>query len=169
MPSAEGLSVDLAAMMASINKQIDRLFPDTAVWTEPGRYMCGTAVNLVASVIGTKFRGEKPWYILDESIYGAFSGIIYDHWQYPLHCFGKGKKRPSYFGGPSCDGIDVLYRDFEAPALKIGDKVLVTEIGAYSTVSATHFNGFELAPTIIWEEQKEAQAPAYDMDDTEAV
>ena len=51
----------------------------------------------------------------------------------------------------------------------MGDKVLVTEIGAYSTVSATRFNGFELAPTIIWEEQKEAQAPAYDMDNTEAV
>lgn len=169
VPSAEGLSVDLAAMMESINKQIDRLFPDTAVWTEPGRYMCGTAVNLVASVIGTKFRGENPWYILDESIYGAFSGIIYDHWMYPLHCFGKGKKRPSFFGGPSCDGIDVLYRGFEAPALKIGDKVLVTDIGAYSTVSATRFNGFEIAPTIIWEEQKEARTQEYELDNTEAV
>ena len=169
VPSAEGLGVDLAAMMGAINKQIDRLFPDTAVWTEPGRYMCGTAVNLVASVIGTKLRGEKPWYILDESIYGAFSGIIYDHWHYPLHCFGKGKKRPSFFGGPSCDGIDVLYSDFEAPALKLGDKVLVTDIGAYSTVSATRFNGFELAPTIIWEEQQEAKAQDYELDDTEAV
>jgi len=170
VPSAEGLSVDLAAMMESVNKQIDRLFPEVAVWTEPGRYMCGTAVNLVASVIGTKFRGEKPWYILDESIYGAFSGIIYDHWTYPLHCFGKGKKRPSFFGGPSCDGIDVLYSDFEAPQLKIGDKVLVTDIGAYSTVSATRFNGFEIAPTIIWEEQKEARSQEeYELDNTEAV
>lgn len=169
VPSAGGLSVDLAAMMEAINRQIDRLFPGIAVWTEPGRYMCGTAVNLVASVIGTKFRGEKPWYILDESIYGAFSGIIYDHWSYPLHCFGKGKKQPSYFGGPSCDGIDVLYRDFEAPRLKLGDKVLVTDIGAYSTVSATRFNGFELAPTLIWEEQPESRAHDYEMDDTEAV
>lgn len=170
VPSAEGLSVDLAAMMESVNKQIDRLFPEVAVWTEPGRYMCGTAVNLVASVIGTKFRGEKPWYVLDESIYGAFSGIIYDHWTYPLHCFGKGKKRPSFFGGPSCDGIDVLYSDFEAPQLKIGDKVLVTDIGAYSTVSATRFNGFEIAPTIIWEEQKEARSQEeYELDNTEAV
>ena len=155
VPDADGLNVDLAAMMESINRQIDRLFPDTAVWTEPGRYMCGTAVNLVTSVIGTKTRGEKPWYILDEGIYGCFSGIMYDHWTYPLHCFGKGKKSPVTFGGPSCDGIDVLYRDFMAPKLKIGDKVLVTEMGAYTSVSATRFNGFYLAPTIIFEEQPE--------------
>ena len=155
VPDADGLNVDLAAMMESINRQIDRLFPDTAVWTEPGRYMCGTAVNLVTSVIGTKNRGEKPWYILDEGIYGCFSGIMYDHWTYPLHCFGKGKKSPATFGGPSCDGIDVLYRDFMAPKLKIGDKVLVTEMGAYTSVSATRFNGFYLAPTIIFEEQPE--------------
>jgi len=45
----------------------------------------------------------------------------------------------------------------------------VTEIGAYSTVSATRFNGFELAPTIIWEEQREAQAPDYELENTEAV
>ena len=158
VPDAKGLNVDLAAMMEAINKQIDRLFPDTAVWTEPGRYMCGTAVNLVTSVIGTKTRGPQPWYILDEGIYGCFSGIMYDHWTYPLHCFGKGTKKPSTFGGPSCDGIDVLYRDFMAPELKIGDKVLVTEMGSYTSVSATRFNGFYLAPTIIFEDQPEYAA-----------
>ena len=165
VPDAHGLNVDLAAMMEAINKQIDRLFPDTAVWTEPGRYMCGTAVNLVTSVIGTKNRGEKPWYILDEGIYGCFSGIMYDHWTYPLHCFGKGHKKPSMFGGPSCDGIDVLYRDFMAPELKIGDKVLVTEMGAYTSVSATRFNGFYLAPTIIFEQQPEYEARIPDNDE----
>ena len=158
VPDADGLSVDLAVMMESINRQIDRLFPDTAVWTEPGRYMCGTAVNLVTSVIGTKDRNGKPWYILDEGIYGCFSGIMYDHWTYPLHCFGKGAKKSSTFGGPSCDGIDVLYRDFEAPALKIGDRLLVTEMGSYTSVSATRFNGFYLAPTVIFENQPEYAA-----------
>ena len=172
VPDADGLSVDLAAMMESINRQIDRLFPDTNVWTEPGRYICGTAVNLVTSVIGTKNRNGKPWYILDEGIYGCFSGIMYDHWTYPLHCFGKGPKIPSMFGGPSCDGIDVLYRDFEAPSLRIGDRLLVTEMGAYTNVSATRFNGFYLAPTIIFENQPEYAArhqEAADEKDTEAV
>lgn len=158
VPDADGLTVDLAAMMEAINRQIERLFPDTAVWTEPGRYMCGTAVNLVTSVIGTKDRAGTPWYILDEGIYGCFSGIMYDHWTYPLHCFGKGEKKPSVFAGPSCDGIDVLYRDFMAPQLQVGDNLLVTEMGSYTSVSATRFNGFYLAPTIIFEDQPEYEA-----------
>ena len=155
IPDADGLAVNLANMMEAINHQLERLFPDTQVWTEPGRYLCGTAMNLVASVIGTKMRGQAPWYILDEGIYGVFSGILFDHWTYPLHCFGgKGKTVPSIFAGPSCDGIDVLYRDFPAPKLAIGDKVLITDMGAYTTVSATHFNGFALAPVLVYEEQE---------------
>lgn len=173
IPSANGLHIDLAAMLEAINRQIDRLFPETNVWTEPGRFICGTAMNLVTSVIGTKMRGDKPWYILDEGIYGVFSGILFDHWEYPLHCFGRSPKIPSTFAGPSCDGIDVLYRDFPAPKLAIGDKVLVGNIGAYTTVSATHFNGFEPAPILIWEKQtdlvakRQQDCSANENDDTE--
>ena len=158
IPSAEGLHVDLAAMLEAINRQLERLFPQTAVWTEPGRFLCGTAMNLVTSVIGTKQRGAVPWYILDEGIYGVFSGILFDHWEYPLHCFGNGAKIPSVFAGPSCDGIDVLYRDFPAPKLPIGANVLVSDIGAYTTVSATRFNGFEPATVLVWEDQSDLVA-----------
>ena len=157
VPDSEGLKLDLANMMESINYQVDRLFPDTAVWAEPGRYICGTAVNLVASVIGTKKDRKQPWYIIDESIYGALSGIIYDHWEYPVECFGKGAKECAVIGGPSCDGIDVLYRDINIRGMEIGDKILVSNIGAYSTVSATRFNGFEIAPTLVGEQQPGAK------------
>jgi ornithine decarboxylase len=110
----------------------------------------------VTTVIGTKERQGGPWYILDEGVYGALSGIIFDHWSYPLHCFGHGARQKATFAGPSCDGIDVLYRDVMVPRQHIGDHVLITEIGSYSTVSATRFNGFGLAPVLIWEEQPEA-------------
>ncbi|MBR4695144.1 MAG: type III PLP-dependent enzyme [Selenomonadaceae bacterium] len=168
VPSADGLSVDLAQMMEAINRHAERLFPDVDVWCEPGRYMCGTAVNLVASVIGTKDRADSRWYILDEGIYGAFSGIMYDHWTYPLYCFGKGKKCRSTFAGPSCDGIDVLYKDVMAPRMEIGDRILVSDIGSYASVSATRFNGFRIAPTLVYEEEVE-QASAGLPADREAV
>ena len=163
---------NLPEILRQINARLDEDFADAEIWAEPGRYICGTAVNLVTSVIGTKNRNGKPWYILDEGIYGCFSGIMYDHWTYPLHCFGKGPKIPSMFGGPSCDGIDVLYRDFEAPSLRIGDRLLVTEMGAYTNVSATRFNGFYLAPTVIFENQPEYAARHQETageKDTEAV
>ena len=153
VPDAAGLAVDVAAMLTAIDRQIVRLFPETAVYCEPGRFLPGTAVNLVASVIGTKDRAGHPWYILDEGIYGAFSGMMYDHWHYPLHTFGRGERVRATFAGPSCDGIDVLYEDFLTPRLTVGDHVLATDIGAYTTVSATQFNGFALAPTYTYEEE----------------
>ncbi len=153
-PSADGLPVDLAVMMQSINRQIERLFPETEVWSEPGRYMCSTAVNLVTSVIGTKQRGDESWYILDEGVYGALSGVIFDHWTYELECFKRGDKCSSTFAGPSCDGIDVVRRELMAPKLELGDRILVPNCGAYTSASATTFNGFSVAPTVVWEEQK---------------
>ena len=153
VPDAAGLAVDVAAMLTAIDRQIVRLFPETAVYCEPGRFLPGTAVNLVASVIGTKDRAGHPWYILDEGIYGAFSGMMYDHWHYPLHTFGSGERVRATFAGPSCDGIDVLYEDFLTPRLTVGDHVLATDIGAYTTVSATQFNGFALAPTYTYEDE----------------
>ena len=153
-PDATGLSVDLAGMMEAINRQLERLFPEIEVWSEPGRYMCSTAVNLVTSVIGTKQRGSESWYIMDEGVYGALSGVIFDHWTYELECFKYGERYSSTFAGPSCDGIDVVRRELMAPKLEIGDRVLVPNCGAYTSASATTFNGFSIAPTVVWEEQK---------------
>lgn len=152
IPSVEG-PVDPAGMMQAINRQLDRLFPDTEILCEPGRFMCGTAVNLVTSVIGTKCRGEQMWYILDEGLYGTFSGAIFDHWTFDFESFRKGKKYLATFVGPSCDSIDFVRRDVMSPELRIGDRLLVSDCGAYTSASSTTFNGFAQAKSYIWEKQ----------------
>lgn len=157
IPSAQSPRIDIVAMMQAVNRQLDRLFADTEIWSEPGRYIVGTAVNLLASVIGTKERDGEKWYVLDEGLYGAFSGLIFDHWLYDIVCFRQGKKYLSTFVGPSCDGIDVVRRDVMIPELSIGDTVLVPDCGAYTSASATTFNGFSLAPTIVWEDELAAR------------
>ena len=154
VPSLEAPAPDLKGMMRGINRQLDRLFPDTEIWSEPGRYICGTAVNLVTTVIGTKERGGEAWYVLDDGLYGTFNGIVFDHWTYELDFFQQGEKRLSTFVGPSCDSIDVVRRDIMAPVLSIGDRVLVPDSGSYTSAAATTFNGFVPARTIIWEEQQ---------------
>ena len=164
VPDEDGLAVDVAAMMETIDRQIVRLFPETNVCCEPGRFIPGTAANFVAMVIGTKDRNGHPWYILDEGIYGAFSGILFDHWHYPLFTFANGPVEKATIAGPSCDGIDVLYEDYETPRLEIGDHVLATDMGAYTSVSATRFNGFEIAPTYVYEEEIAQDAKSEDQD-----
>lgn len=143
---------NLEVMTADIGYHLDNLFPDVEIWSEPGRYMCGTAVNLVARVIGTKLRNGQPWYVLDDGMYGSYNGLVFDHWTYKLEFCRQGEKVPSVFVGPSCDSIDVVARDYPAPALQVGDLVLSPEMGSYSSSAATGFNGFQPAKTIVYED-----------------
>ena len=154
VPSLEDPTPDIRGMLRGINRQLDRLFPQTEIWSEPGRYVCGTAVNLVTSVIGTKERGGEAWYVLDDGLYGTFNGIVFDHWTYELEFFQRGEQRLSTFVGPSCDSIDVVRRDLMAPRLSIGDRVLVPNCGSYTNAAATSFNGFVPAQMVVWEEEQ---------------
>ena len=78
---------------------------------------------------------------------------MFDHWKYKLEFTVEGARVPSVFAGPSCDSIDIISRDYPAPKLVVGDLVLVPEIGVYSSVAATGFNGFAPADVIIYEKE----------------
>ncbi|MGP1471093.1 MAG: type III PLP-dependent enzyme [Schwartzia sp. (in: firmicutes)] len=161
IPTADGGHPDAGALMTAIEEEIERLFPDVEIWAEPGRFLSGTAVNLVTSVIGEKTRGGQIWYILDEGLYGTFSGVIFDHWTFDFVSFKPGRRRRTTLVGPSCDSIDFVRRDVLMPRLAVGDKLLVPDCGAYTTASATTFNGFALATEIYWEDQAIVPQEAY--------
>lgn len=151
---AIGMKVDAAAMMGQIRAALAQYFPHTEIWAEPGRFICGTAVNLITRVIGVQQRNGQQWYFLDEGLYGTFSGIIFDHWDFELETFKSEPKIPATFAGPSCDSLDVLFRDKLTPPLAMDDLILVPACGSYTSASATVFNGFAKAPIIVWEEVK---------------
>lgn len=155
VPNEKVEAVDVDSMTDILREKLDELFPDTEIWSEPGRFMCGTAVNLVTSVIGTKMRNGQPWYVLDDGLYGSFNGLMFDHWNFKMKMpadKAQEKAVPSTFVGPSCDSIDVVAKDLPAPKLEIGDRIMVPNIGAYSTSAATSFNGFPPADTIVYED-----------------
>ena len=147
-----GEPIDIAGMCRLIQEALTANFPNTEIWAEPGRSLCGTAVNLITRVIGSQVRNGQQWYFLDEGVYGSFSGVVFDHWDYELETFKTGKKITATFAGPSCDSIDVMYRERLTPPLAIDDLLLVPACGAYTSASATVFNGFAKAKFVIWEE-----------------
>ena len=153
---APNMEFDLAQMVAEIHDELDRLFPDTEIWAEPGRYICGTAVNFITSVIGMQTRNDQTWYFLDDGLYGALSGVLFDHWVYEFESFKAGGEILATFAGPSCDSLDILYRDRPTPSLAIGDCILVPNFGAYTSASATTFNGFAKAEFVVWEDIRDS-------------
>jgi len=144
--------VDIVEMTRTISAMLLEYFPDTEIWAEPGRFICGTAMNLITRVIGIQERNSQQWYFLDDGLYGTFSGVIFDHWDFELETFKTGKQIPVTFAGPSCDSLDIMFRDKLTVPLEMDDLILVPNCGSYTSASATVFNGFAKTPIIIWEE-----------------
>ncbi len=146
---------NLQEMLNQINARLYEDFPGVEIWAEPGRFICGTAVNLITSVIGVTERGGQPWYFLDEGLYGTFSGVLFDQWDFKLISFKEGEQVAATFAGPSCDSLDIMFRGKMTVRQEEGDLILVPICGAYTSASATTFNGFSKANFVVWEDVKE--------------
>lgn len=144
------------AVAKTIRGAMDAHFPDPAIrWiAEPGRFLAAPTHTLHATVIGKKPVWPEPqsdkdpkWRItIDESVYGSFSNIPFDH-QAPvlervrLGCAGE-PVRPTVVFGRTCDSGDCLGEAIPLPEVNVGDWIRVPTMGAYTTVTASEFNGF---------------------------
>jgi len=135
-----------------INTAIDEFFPDPNIRliAEPGRYFVSSSHTLVVSIINKKEITDKQTgeltniYYISDGIYGSFSGILFDYAQLELLPFNERNKKTfqSIVFGPTCDSLDIISKECQLPSLAIGESILIRNIGAYSTASATEFNGF---------------------------
>ena len=138
-----------STLARKINVEIERLFPENIqIVAEPGRFLVATAATSVARIIGKAVREGKRCYYIDDSVYHTFSGIIFDHCQYHLKAFKKGKTEICAVFGQTCDGLDVISQSEELPSMEIDELVYSENIGAYSNASATWFNGFPPAKVV---------------------
>ncbi|MEO0073941.1 MAG: type III PLP-dependent enzyme [candidate division WOR-3 bacterium] len=139
-----------ASMAPALRMEMDRLFDaGLRIIAEPGRALVGPACLLLMSVIGKSIRGNKHWYYLDDGVYGALSGIVFDHCRYQFGTIRKGATQLTTLAGPTCDSLDIISAAEEMPELELGDLVYATNIGAYSLASATSFNGIPPAKAIL--------------------
>lgn len=125
-------------------------YPVRAV-IEPGRAVVAEAGTLTATVIGTAVRGGMRWIHLDV---GAFNGLMEsletkNRLRFPVTDSRQSAARDSFhLTGPTCDSQDTILFDVELSAdLSTGDRVYIGSTGAYTTVYASTFNGFDV-PTI---------------------
>jgi ornithine decarboxylase len=129
-----------------INRALDdHLAPDIRVICEPGRFISATAVTLVTRIIGKAMRDGKLWYYLDDGLYSTFSGIVFDHCQYPVITNREGEEKLSVLAGPTCDSFDTLYDGLMIPEHEIGDSIVFPRTGAYCSVSGSTFNSLPQA------------------------
>jgi len=129
-----------------IRECLDELFPDTELWSEPGRCLAADSMAAISQVIGKTVKNKRFWYYLNDGVYNTFSGKIYDHAEYvhePLCKQNKGELFMSVLAGPTCDSIDVLKENMLLPEMEIDDLFLTKQVGAYGWASRTDFNQLE--------------------------
>ncbi len=125
-----------------IAETLDRhIRPGVNIVSEPGRFIAASPVTLVTSVVGKSYRDGKIWYYLDDGLYSSFSGIVFDHCQYPVVTNKNGEQQLSVLAGPTCDSFDVMYDGLMIPEHNVGDRIVFTATGAYCSVSGSSFNG----------------------------
>jgi len=133
----------------AINPELDRLFPPPIeILAEPGRFLVASAATAVAQIIGKTVREGKLCYYINDGVYQTYSGVIFDHCQYPLKAFKKGPTQLCSVFGPTCDALDTISLAEQLPDLELGDFLYAPNIGAYSAASSTFFNGFPPAQVI---------------------
>lgn len=137
-------------LCAPINRALDRFIrSDVRVICEPGRFISATPVTLVCSVIGKAKRDGKVWYYLDDGLYSTFSGIVFDHCNYPVVTDRSGEGQLSVLAGPTCDSFDVMYDGLMIPDHAVGDTIVFPLTGAYCAVSGSNFNSLKRPDYVI--------------------
>ncbi|EKO3405338.1 type III PLP-dependent enzyme [Vibrio fluvialis] len=139
-----------------INEALAELPETVQVIAEPGRFIVAQSMMSVASVMGQAERDGQTWYYLDDGVYGSFSGLIFDDAKYPLVTLKQeGEYAPSVLAGPTCDSIDVIAENILLPKLDNGDLIIGRMMGAYTSATATDFNFFKRAQTVVFNEMAE--------------
>jgi len=115
--------------------------------SEPGRFFMTKSHVLYVPIIGKKRTNGKIHYIVDESLYSSFSNITYDLAKPNLKLLinekiDTSKLYDSVIFGRTCDSADKIM-EMKIPELDVGEYFEIKNMGAYTTVSSTNFNGFD--------------------------
>ena len=124
---------------------------------EPGRFFAESAFDLFVQVIGKKPNlTTGGWrFTIDESLYGQFSCIPFDHknptWirvptSYAKQDEPSRKRVKGTLYGRTCDSLDMIADSNDMEDLEVGDWLWFPNMGAYSSVTASEFNGFPKPP-----------------------
>ena len=142
-------TLDIDSFCAPIRDAITEVSLHIRIIAEPGRFISGSSATLIATIIGATETSGMQWYILDDGMYGSFSGSFYSGTDYPIQVFSDSEGRHlSMVAGPTCDSTDTIYENVDLPKLRENDLVVAPCMGAYTLVTASEFNSIPKAKCI---------------------
>jgi ornithine decarboxylase len=144
----------IGAVAAIVDDVLGSARDEFTLLAEPGRFLAADAMTLLTSVVGSAVRDGQVWHYLDDGLYGSYSNVMTEDVHPPILALGElaapeMRLDPVTLAGPSCDSADVIARDYPMPALGIGDVLVSPMMGAYTSVTASGFNGIPATPIVM--------------------
>ncbi|KXJ68597.1 hypothetical protein RP20_CCG002556 [Aedes albopictus] len=162
-PGDHDKSID--AYAKSVNLALQRYFPiksGVRVIAEPGTYYVASAATLVANVQSKRIIRSRPqsaiteiMYYLNDGLAGSFDWLNPRRYP-PVVIPGNPQlvrsrdQFPTTLWGPTCDSTDLIASGWMMEELQIGDFLVFDDMGAYGTVLATNFNGFDKPKVLVY-------------------
>mmetsp|Transcript_83037 Transcript_83037/g.240248 ORF Transcript_83037/g.240248 Transcript_83037/m.240248 type:complete len:892 (+) Transcript_83037:172-2847(+) len=148
---------------ADINEVLEELFPSPSlkVIAEPGRFLVARAQSMLTTVVSVAKSSTGDRYYLNDGLYGSFNCLLFDHATVSTPIVLRdGEELPEQdlaekgqctLFGPTCDGFDMISDSLRLPKLRVGDRLVFPDMGAYTTAAGTRFNGFGNATAYVYE------------------
>ena len=138
-----------------------KLFRDKKFISEVGRFLVEETHTLYLHIICKKKQGNRFIYYLNDGVYGSIGCKIFDHAN-PIIKPAKSisvldNTFESTIYGPTCDSFDIIEENILLPELNIGDKVYIKNFGAYTTASASHFNGYHVTKKVYLDDSNHSE------------
>jgi diaminopimelate decarboxylase len=135
---------------------VQRVFdPAPRILVEPGRSLVGNA-GITAYRIGTvkKIPGVRTYVAVDGGMSDNLRPMLYGS-RYEALLANRAAEQPdatATVAGMHCESGDVLVRDVELPAPRVGDVLVTPATGAYGYAMASNYNGVPRPPVILCRE-----------------
>ena len=130
------------------------------VYIEPGKAVVGHAGYLVSTVIDSFVSDGKTIAILDTSV--NHNPEVFEYQRQPeLHEHDAKGKHPTILAGCTCLAGDVFGEYRFRKTLAAGDKVVFKNVGAYSLIKASRFNGYNLPDIYMIQDQQMKKLKQY--------
>ncbi len=121
--------------------------PQPTLILESGRAVIDDAGSLVSSVVATKHLPDgRRSAVLDAGVNLLFTGFWYNH-RVKLAQETQGIPEETVLYGPLCMNIDVVRASVTLPPLRVGDRLVISPVGAYNNTQWLQF--IEYRPNVV--------------------
>lgn len=129
--------------------------PGVKILVEPGRSLVGTA-GVTIYTVGTvkEIPGVRTYVAVDGGMSDNLRPMLYDA-RYEAVIADRAGEEPDTLvtiAGSHCESGDILIRDVELAAPRVGDTLLIPATGAYGHSMANNYNGMARPPVVFCED-----------------